>query len=246
MLSCKHLKGTHTYEVLAKELETINWDLGIENKIVHITTDHGSNSVKVFNVYRETAETVEEESSDEERLSCSGGNVDEDTIQPVRLLPIPNGDNDEEGVGEFLPKHIRCASHILNLVATTDAGKTLNECAIYKTFYRSAFAKAQEIWNKQSRSSKASDVIKNNVGFLLQVPTVTQWNFVNDPVGQLIAIFDHRDNLKAFNRACTILTLPLFINHDIAFLKDYHRVLHPICTTLYKLQSEEYAYTEIL
>ena len=167
MLSCKHLKGTHTYEVLAKELETINWDFGIENKIVHITTDHGSNFVKAFNVYEKIAKTVEEESSDEERSSCSGGNVDEDTIQPVRLLPIPKGDNDEEGVGVFLPKHMSCASHILNLVATTDAGKTLNECAIYKKFYRSVLAKVQEIWNKQSRSSKASDVIKNNIGFLL-------------------------------------------------------------------------------
>ena len=90
-----------------------------------------------------------------------------------------------------VPKHIRCASHTLNLVATTDAGKTLNKFAIYKKYYHLAFAKAQEIWNKQSRSSKAFDVIKNNIGFLLQVPTVTQWNSVYDTVGRLIAIFDN-------------------------------------------------------
>ena len=68
---------------------------------------------------------------------------------------------------------MRYASHTLNLVATTDAGKTLNKYAIYKKYYRSAFAKAQEKWNKQSRSSKASDVIKDSIGFLLQVPNVT-------------------------------------------------------------------------
>ena len=68
--------------MLAKELETRNWDFAIENKIVN-TTDNGSNFVKAFNVYRETAETVEEESSDEERSSCSGSNVDQDMIQPV-------------------------------------------------------------------------------------------------------------------------------------------------------------------
>ena len=95
MLSCKRLKETHTYEVLAKELEAINWDFGIENKIVHATTDNGSNFATAFNVYGETAETVEEESSDEERSGCSGGNVDEDTIRPVRLPPILEGDNDE-------------------------------------------------------------------------------------------------------------------------------------------------------
>ena len=81
---------------------------------------------------------------------------------------------------------------------------------------------------------------------MLQVPTATQWNSVYDAVGPLIAIFDNRDNLKAFNRACTTLTLSLFTNNDIAFLKDYHRVMRPICTALDKLQSEEYAYTEIL
>ena len=40
----------------------------------------------------------------------------------------------------FFPKHMLCASHTLNLVVTTDAGKTLNKCAIYKKYYRSAFA----------------------------------------------------------------------------------------------------------
>ena len=136
---------------------------------------------------------------------------------------------------------MRCAPHTLNLVATTDAGKTLNKCAIYKNHFRLAFATAQEIWNKQFRSSKVSDVMKDNIGFLLQVPTVTQWNSVYDAVGRLIAIFDHRNNLKAFDRACTILSLLLFTNNDIAFLKEYHRVMRPIWTALDKLQSEEYA-----
>ena len=76
------------------------------------------------------------------RSSCSGGNVDENTIQLVQLLPI--GNNDEECVVVFLPKHRRCESHPLNLVATTDACKTLNKCAIYKKYYRSAFAKAKK------------------------------------------------------------------------------------------------------
>ena len=107
MLSCKHLKGTHTYKVSAKELKTIGWVFGIENKIVSKSTDNGSNLFKIVNVYRETPETVKEESSDEERSSCSGGNVDKETIQLVRLLPILEGDSDEEGVGVLLLSQIR-------------------------------------------------------------------------------------------------------------------------------------------
>ena len=85
--------------MLAKELEILNWVFGIENKIVNTTTDNGSNFVEAFIIYGEAAETVKEESSDEERLSRSSGNNDKDTIQPVQLLPILEGDNDEEGVG---------------------------------------------------------------------------------------------------------------------------------------------------
>ena len=231
--------------MLARYHKTINWIFGIGNKIVNTTTDNGSNFVESFNVFGEAAERVEEESPNEERSNCSSGNDDEDTIQPVQLLPILKGDNNEEDVEIFLPKHMSCALHTLNFVATTDAGKTLNKCAIYKKYYRSAFAKGQELWYEQSWSSKALNVTKDNIGFLLQNPTAIRWNSVNDAVGRLIAIFDNRDNLNAFYRACTILTLPLFTSNDTAFFKEYHRVMRPICTALENLQSEEYAYTKI-
>ena len=81
--------------------------------------------------------------------------------------------------------------------------------------------------------------------FILQVPTVTRLNSVYNAIGQLIAIFENRDNLKAFNRAYTILTLPLFTSNDIAFL-IISLGNADICTFLNKAQSEEYASTGIL
>ena len=44
---------------------------------------------------------------------------------------------------------MRCASHTPNLVLTTNADKTLNKCAIYKKYYRSAVAnpKRYEIYS---------------------------------------------------------------------------------------------------
>ena len=50
MLSCKRLKGARTNEVLAKDLETINWVFGIETKIVNTTADSGANFVRTFKV----------------------------------------------------------------------------------------------------------------------------------------------------------------------------------------------------
>ena len=92
MLSCKRLKGVHTYEVLAKSLKQYIGFLELKTKL--------QTQLLIITPYGETAEIVEER-SDEERSSCSGGIVDKDTIQSVQLLPILEGDNDKEDVGYF-------------------------------------------------------------------------------------------------------------------------------------------------
>ena len=51
----------------------------------------------------------------------------------------------------LLPRHMQCAAHTLNLIAATDSEEALKKCATYKKVYRSAFGKAKELWNKQSR-----------------------------------------------------------------------------------------------
>lgn len=55
----------------------------------------------------------------------------------------------------LLPPHQRCAAHTLNLVASKDSEKALEDPA-FKTASRSFFAKAQAMWNKQSRTHVAS------------------------------------------------------------------------------------------
>ena len=49
-----------------------------------------------------------------------------------------------------LPRHNRCAAHTLNLIATADASKALS-CTSFKKSFRSAFAKAQGLWNRVIR-----------------------------------------------------------------------------------------------
>jgi len=46
---------------------------------------------------------------------------------------------------------MRCAAHTLNLVCAMDADNAVHVCSIYGKISKSAFAKAQGIWNKQSR-----------------------------------------------------------------------------------------------
>lgn len=74
-----------------------------------------------------------------------------------------------------LPAHQRCACHSLHLLATKDAEAAVEDCS-FKKISRAAFTKCQSLWNKQSRSTQASDTIKDKLGCILVVPSVTQWN----------------------------------------------------------------------
>ncbi|XP_060855581.1 uncharacterized protein LOC132933288 [Metopolophium dirhodum] len=48
LLSIKRLTGSHTYEILARSMESVYTLFNINNKILYTTTDNGSNFVKSF------------------------------------------------------------------------------------------------------------------------------------------------------------------------------------------------------
>jgi hypothetical protein len=93
--------------------------------------------------------------------------------------------NDNEGNDDdiILAPHITCCVHTLNLIATKDADKALNNSknsCLYKKIYRSAFAKVQTFWNLPSRSIVAADMVKEACGCTFPVPNVTRWNSTYD------------------------------------------------------------------
>ncbi|KAA0194063.1 hypothetical protein HAZT_HAZT005998 [Hyalella azteca] len=143
-----------------------------------------------------------------------------------------------------LPQHQRCAAHNLNLVATSDAEKAMTSSSSYKKIYRSAFAKARELWNKQCRSTQAADVIKMELGKMLVVPTATRWNSVYDSVTCLVTVYDKKTT--ELNRVCNILKIPLFTLCDMSLLKEYILVLKPVAVSLDILQGEEKAFMGLL
>lgn len=77
-----------------------------------------------------------------------------------------------------LPSHQRCASHIINLMATTDARAVLQGegHAAYKKIQDSTTAKLREWWRKQNRSDLVAEAIKAGLGVKLEVPGETRWN----------------------------------------------------------------------
>jgi predicted glycosyl hydrolase (DUF1957 family) len=89
----------------------------------------------------------------------------------------------------ILPHCVRCCSHTINLVATTDAETALSDTT-YKKVYRQSMAKASATWNLTSRSTKAADAAFDIVSKWFTVPCVTRWNSFYEAVKSLLSCED--------------------------------------------------------
>jgi len=123
VLACSRFPGTHSYDRIALELNKVISKFKIQKeKIVCIVTDNGSNFVKAFKEFGISANIEEKEvdnDSDESYEEDEGNESDS------------NQSNLEEAVVEIdnilhnrasleLPRHFKCASHTLSLIATKD------------------------------------------------------------------------------------------------------------------------------
>jgi len=80
-------------------------------------------------------------------------------------------------------------------------------------------ARAQALWNLQSRSSVAADTIVDELKRRLVVPNSTRWNSTYDSVVVLNKLLD--TDRGAVHRVMTQLKLQAFTNSDVLFLKEY-------------------------
>lgn len=106
-LACKRLFGKHSAELIFSTINDLNTDFGINaSNLVMAVTDNGSNFVKAFKDHGlESVYDLQNENDEEQ----------------------PSFENEV-----FLPKHHRCSSHTLNLLATTDLVAILK---VHKSLY---------------------------------------------------------------------------------------------------------------
>ena len=66
----------------------------------------------------------------------------------------------------WLPAHIRCAAHSLNLLATTDVDRILDSsvCSVFKLLFQRSMKKVADLWKSSNASTKARDLTHSILG----------------------------------------------------------------------------------
>ncbi|KAJ6639491.1 hypothetical protein Bhyg_12237 [Pseudolycoriella hygida] len=159
----------------------------------------------------------------------------------------------------FLPPHDRCSSHSLCLVLTSDIKvKKLRQSkkGTHKRKQLTAFEtefndfrvntldpvlkKCQDLFNMQSKSSKAADLIHSFLNRYLVVPSATKWNSLYDSVTLLSTLLD--DKPEEMTVVMTGLSLEKISSRDHDVLKEYIKITENVADALDVLQGEVYMY----
>ncbi|XP_018956210.2 uncharacterized protein LOC109086182 [Cyprinus carpio] len=232
-LACKRLRGSHTFDVIAGALDDVHCQYKIRDKVVRTTTDSGSNFLKAFHVFgmQKDAE-VDDDEEDMDALDAS------DHIEYHDASTILDEDS---GMEYQLPPHQRCACHLLNLVATTDASLAEAMNDTYKRLFRATFAKCQAIWNKTGRSHLASEVVEDKCGLQIIRPNATRWNSTCLATERIIRIIDEKGE-DSIRGVCDELKVKMLSPAEVAFLREYSITMKPLMKASNILQSESSVY----
>ena len=226
-LACKQLKGSHSFSALASALNEIHTEFNIRDKITRTTTDNGSNFLKAFRLYGQTNENINNPAP----IAASGeedddggedeNNEDQDSVEFVEAGAIL----DEDDCLEYqLPKHHRCACHLLNLVSTVDVEEA-NVSTVYKRVSRSTFSKYWSLWNKSARSTTAAEIIEENCKLQLLRPNATRWNSLFLAVERIVRIAREQGE-GAITAVCSALKIPMYVPACIYIFKAELYIFH--------------------
>ncbi|XP_071055951.1 uncharacterized protein [Onthophagus taurus] len=222
-LSCSRFKGVHSFNRIAEALDEINIKFYLNYKnIVSTITDNGSNFVKAFKEFSYVTPELDD---------MDDGAEDDEVLQ---FEYISEGDrNDQDNINIILPRHLRCASHTLNLIATTDMKNILQKNTILRSRNIHAINKCSLLWNKANRP-KSAEVIKGVLGHALSTPGATRWNSLYDSITQILK---EKEKLPVLFKELDLNSS--FKDAELAYLEQYVNIMKPLAQTIDLLQGEE-------
>lgn len=240
-LACQRFRGVHNYKNIAEKLDYIYGKYGINtDQIIATVTDNASNFVKAFNEFTSQKSAVTESKEKvNPSLSVSDSDDSDASDNDIELTTIPD-ECDSAAETEFaimLPKHVRCASHTLNLIATSDCTKAISSNVGVRTKHMHAIDKCRKLWTKAGRPGTA-EIIMEVLGHTLSCPGETRWNSYFDCISRIL----HEDTKPKLATLHQKLGLPHFKETEIQYLEDYCQVMKPLATALDILQGETNTY----
>lgn len=246
-LAIREIKGPHTYDVLAKLMQSVNEEFELKDKICYTVTDSGSNFLKAFKHFsmypqdsrEQTSLSPEEENDDEDE--SSSGIIEFHDLNDLLHHPTIFNDSYENDIIYNLPPHWKCACHLLNLVAVNSLAKTKSNTDTDGILHKvsvQTFSKLTAVWNKQNRSVTACEKIKNAIGSFLVTPVDTRWNSMYDAVSKVNDILCAPEMDTKFDKLCDNLDIKRLQPIHKKFVSEYVRVLQPICSAIDILQGD--------
>lgn len=124
-------------------------------------------------------------------------------------------------------------------MATTDFKNVIKDTAV-AALHGKTFAKCTQIWNG-SRRPKASQEIHEIIGKQLTYPVVTRWNSLYDCVKELLK-FEVSLNLLLSATKTKNHDLSPFTKRELAYLKEFMKLMEPISASLDYLQGDKHTY----
>lgn len=217
ILTCKRIRGRQNYDILAENIDSTITSFKLNGHITNMVTDNGKNYIKAFKVYGESNADEEVDDNDEDE------DVDDDDelFTPMEITDELNslpGNNNSHVI--MLPPHKRCAAHTFNLVMTTDANKFNDQN--YNLLFNSMYDKCHEVFNKQSSSSKASDVIYSKIGRYFLIPVATRWNTKLNSLKLMSKLLETKEN--EIREIFKIFRITMFTDEEREILVEYVKV----------------------
>lgn len=106
------------------------------------------------------------------------GEVAEEQIGPMEQVFFEDSEDEDDDLenedGPNLARHARCASHLLNNIATHDFEKILEKNPRLKRKHEKAIRRGAKLWNVQSKQKV--DTLEDALGCAMVRPVVCRWN----------------------------------------------------------------------
>ncbi|XP_053300187.1 uncharacterized protein zgc:161969 [Pleuronectes platessa] len=217
-LGFARLQGKITYDTIAGRIHDIHVAFNIESKVQITVTDNGSPFMSVFKEFAADSQDSDDDIGFYENVSA-----------------VLEGEP-EKGLLLLLPTVQRCASHTLEQIVAEDFWQAVSQGPMCQLHY-STMAKVFSIFSKCHHLQVGMDAAEEIGKMALVVPSVIRWNVEYCAVQKIVSLTE-----RELTELCARLEVPRMQPEEMAFLKEYVTVFHPLAFALELFQAEQKCY----